>query len=228
MNSADRNIFLEGEIVYLRKVNIEKDVYNGDWHQWFNDKEITKYLVHGIYPNDKEEQARITEEQLKNKSTLMLTIVNKSTDQPIGVITLKTIDLINRTAEIGMVLGFAKVKGAAIESIALLTQHGFDRLNLVKIYAGQHIGLWKWVNTLETIGYKLEGYRKNMGFKEGKPYDIVLTGITCEDYYKLKETRGGKLIDSFDKIYARKRKENIIPELKNFLEQLNKNTNEVL
>lgn len=221
MNLSDKDCFLEGELVYLRKPQIEKDIVQGDWHQWFNDQEITKYLVHGVYPNDRADQVSIIENQLKVKSTLLLSIIDKSTDDMIGVVSLKAIDLINRTAEIAIVTGFKKLPGGAIEAMALLTEHAFERLNLIKLYAGQHIELWKWVNTLETIGYKIEGYRVNMGFRGGKPYDVVLTGITDRDYFKLKEERGGKLIDTFDKLYARKRKENIIGRLKDFLIELN-------
>jgi RimJ/RimL family protein N-acetyltransferase len=224
MNSAnEKNVFIQGELVYLRKPIIEKDVINGDWHQWFNDYEITKYLVHGVYPNDKETQVKIVEDQLKNKSSLILSIVDNKSDEMVGVISLKSIDLINRNAEIGIVMGFQKIPGGAVEAMALLTQHAFDRLNLIKLYAGQHEDLWKWVNTLECIGYKIEGVRRNAGIRNGKIYDVVLTGITKEDYYDLKTKYGGKLFDSIESIFPRKRRENLIPDLKAYIAKITTN-----
>jgi len=213
-SSTKENVFIQGDLVYLRRPITEKDVVNGDWHQWFNDYEITKFLVHGVFPNDRESQMKIVEDQLKNRSSLILSIVDNQSDEMIGVISLKNIDLINRNAEIGIVMGFQKVAGAAVEAMALLTQHAFDRLNLIKLYAGQHEGIWKWVNTLETIGYKIEGVRRNAGIRDGKVYDTVLTGITNEDYYKLKSMYDGKIFDSIANLFSRKRRENLIPDLK--------------
>jgi RimJ/RimL family protein N-acetyltransferase len=178
-------------------------------------------LIHGVFPLNREDQYRIIESGLNNKSGLLLSIIDNKTDKMIGVVSLKSIDLINGVAEIAIVMGFDKVPGAAIEAMALLTQHAFDRLNLNKLYAGQHMALWKWVNTLETIGYKLEGYRTNFGVRDGESYDIVLTGIDKENYYRLKAERGGKLIHNFDQLYQLKRKENIFPKLAQFLKELN-------
>lgn len=218
---SKENVFLKGELIYLRKPNIEKDIIEGNWHQWFNDQEITKYLLHGVFPNDMEEQRKIIEPQLSNKNSILLSIVNNKNDKMIGIISLKSIDFINRNAEISIVMGVDKLQGAAIEAMALLTGHAFDRLNLQKLFAGQHHELWKWVNTLETIGYKIEGYKKKMGIRNGQPYDVVLTSITDEDYFRLKHKRNGRLINSFDELYQIKRKENLLPKLSAFLDRLN-------
>jgi RimJ/RimL family protein N-acetyltransferase len=212
--------FIEGEIVYLRKPNIEEEIYNGEWHSWFNNMEITKYLTHGIYPIDKNDEAQIVEDELKNPKSFLLSIYDNETNNHIGVISLKSIDLINRNAEIGIVMGSTKVRGAALEAMALMTEHAFERLNLIRLYAGQHMGLWKWVNTIELIGYKIEGYRKNGGVR-GQNYDTVLTGITMEDYNHLKKKRGGKLLlQPFSKIYSEKRKDNLLPKVDEFFKSL--------
>jgi ribosomal-protein-alanine N-acetyltransferase len=213
--------FLQGEKIFLRKPNIEKDIVNGNWHQWFNDMEITKHLVHGVYPNSSDEQIKIVEVELSRSNSILLSIIDKETEKMLGIISLKSIDLINRNAEIAIVMGFEKKPGVAIEAMALLTQHAFDRLNLQKIYAGQHEELWSWINTLKTIGYKIEGIRRKGGYRDGKSYDIILTGITDEDYYSLKMERGGKLIDSFEKTYKRKNKINFIAEIKKIIKNIN-------
>src|SRR5689334_12153370 len=107
------NSFLSGDIIYLRTPDIEKDVMNGDWHQWFNDQEITKYLVHGVYPNTRELQRELVFSQLKNPNAILFSIVSNETDKMIGVISLKGIDLLNRNAEIGLVMGLDNKPGAA-------------------------------------------------------------------------------------------------------------------
>ena len=113
-------------------------------------------------------------------------------------------------------MGFGKIPGAALEAMALMTEHAFERLNLNRLYAGQHEGLWKWVNSLELIGYKIEGYRRQGGIR-GKAYDIVFTGIIAEDYFRIKKERGSLWTD---KLFEKRRKENLLPTVKAFFENL--------
>ena len=216
-NTMVEDKFIEGEIVYLRTPNIQTDIIEGEWHTWFNDQTVTKYLEHGIYPVTRREEAKIVEDQSNNKSTLLLSIILKKNSKHIGVISLKSIDLINRTAEIALVMGPQKALGAALEAMALMTGHAFNRLNLLRLYAGQHENLWKWVNSLELIGYKIEGYRKQGGIRNGS-YDIVLTGITADDFYKLTNKRGA--IPDITKKLKERRKQNLLPVVKNFFENL--------
>lgn len=216
-----KDLFLKGEIVSLRKPNIEKDILQGEWHQWFNDAEITKYLVHGLFPTDRESQKLLIEAELKRSDTLLLSIISNKTGKMIGVVSLKGIDYINRNAEIGMVLGFEKEPGTGLEAMALITQHGFDRLNLIKIHAGTYEEHWKWANILETIGYKMEGIRKNMMIRNGRTYDVLLIAIEKEDYYTLKERRGGKLIQSVDELYEKRTNINQVPALGEAIDSFN-------
>ena len=221
MNTTKDDGFIEGEIVYLRLPNIQKDIYEGHWHQWFNDPDTTRYLTHGVYPISREAEAQLIEQEINRKDSLLLAIIDKVNSKHIGVISLKNIDLINRKAEIGIVMGDRSIRGAAIESMVLLTKHGFDKLNLIKIYSGHHEGHWKWVNKTELIGYKIEGYRKNAGIRFGKPYGIVMTSIDAEHFYNLEKERGGKILtDSWASLMETRREENLVSKLKQLLEEL--------
>ena len=73
------------------------------------------------------------------------------------------------------------------KAMALLTEPGFTRLPLHKLAAGHSAGLWKWVNTLELIGYRIEGYIEAIMLRDGHIHDGVHTGITAERFYKLKD-----------------------------------------
>ena len=102
-----------------------------------------------------------------------------------------------------------------------MTRHGFDKLNLNKIYAGQHINLWKWVNTLELLGYKLEGYIRENLIRYGKAHDSVMMGITASDFYKLLDKRKGNIItDDLMSLLAKRRKDNICLKLSEAVRKL--------
>lgn len=220
MNKQKQRAFIMGKLVYLRTPDIQADVYGGDWNEWFSDMEITKYLVHGIRPVSKDDQAKLVQSELENPKTLLFAIIEKASQKHIGVVSLKSIDLLNKTAEIAIVMGFDNIPGAALEAMALMTAHAFERMNLNKLYAGQHEGLWKWVNTLELIGYRIEGYRRQGGVR-GLPYDIVLTGITSDDYFNLKKKRGGSVLtENIHQLYQNKRRENMLPNIKAFFDNL--------
>lgn len=208
--------FLEGDIAYLRKPNIQTDIIEGEWHGWFNDMNITRFLTHGVFPVTREEEAKYVESNINSPKSLILSIIKKKNHKNIGVVSLTDIDLINRNAEIAIVMGFEAVPGAALEAMLLMTEHAFERLNLKKLNAGQHEGLWEWVNSLELIGYKIEGWRRKAGIRGGS-YDIVLTGVTSDDYLKLKKERGEILTPD---LYKRRRKENLFPKVKEFFEHL--------
>lgn len=168
------NYFLNGNLISLRKPDIEADIMQGQWHEWFNGAETTQCLIHGVYQITRESQKQLIEGELNNSRTLILSNVSNNTKKMIGVISLKSIDLLNRNAEIGIVMGFDNEPGVALEAFSLLTQHGFDRLNLLKIYGGSHEKLWNWVNTMETIGYKIERLRRNSGIRNGENYSTLL------------------------------------------------------
>lgn len=214
----DREIFLRGTIVNLCIPDVDRDVRNGHWHRWFNDMDVTRYLIHGVMPVSRDTEAAIIERELGHSDSLLLTVVEIRTGRHIGVISLKSIDHLNRRAEIGLVMGPYPIVGAALEAMALLTAHGFDRLNLQKIYAGQHESLWQWLNTIALIGYRLEGYRADYGFRNGQSYGIALTGASAAEFQHLRETRGGNILGpSIEKLLNERRKENLVERVKSAL-----------
>ena len=221
----DRNItvFLEGKVVYLRTPEIDRDVLSGNWYSWFNDKAVTKYLNQGVFPNTPEKQVDFVNSLKDDISKLVLCIVEKKNTRLIGVIAFSNIDLLNRKAMISLVLGEKTYAlGAPLEAMALMTEHGFDRLNLNKIDAAQCTGLWKWVNILALIGYRIEGYTESVSIRDGTIHDGVRTGITAKQFYDLRDRRGGNICTSdITSLLKQRNKVNNSKVLKDYLDDLN-------
>lgn len=217
-----REVFLAGKIVSLCLPNLEADIKNGGWHTWFNNPKITEFLEHGIHPVSAAQEADIVAMELTKPSSLVLSMVSNLDNRLMGVISIKDIDHLRRRGEIALVTNEQRLPGGALEAMALMTAHAFDRLNLQKLYAGQHEGLWKWVNTLALIGYKVEGIRRQQGFRNGTSYDVILTGVTSEDFYRMRGERNGDMLCGDPVTLAMKRKKkNMAIELREFLVQLN-------
>jgi len=208
-NPQDENIFLEGDIVALRQPDIGQDIIKGQWHSWFNDPITTQYLVHGTRPVNRAQQAEIVTDEMADPTSLLLAVIDKKTSRHIGVICLKFINHIIRSAELSIVFGDRSIKGAALESVALLTKHAFDRLNLQRISGAQHADLWQWMNSLELIGYQLDGYHQHYGIRNGKKYDVASYAITSDRFYNLQKHRGGNILSAdFNNLLKQRNTEN--------------------
>ncbi len=218
-----RDTFVRGKLVSLCLPDVERDVVGGDWHGWFNSAEITELLEHGVHPVSVQQEAAVIQSGLADPNTLLLSIVANDGGELIGVISLSFITHLYRRAELGIVTNAKRFPGAALEAMALVTTHGFDRLNLQKIYSGHHEDLWKWANTTALIGYKIEGLQQHQTLRNGAPRQIILTGITCDDFYALRASRGGDILGSDATALAAKRSSvDFRPKLRAQLDEINR------
>jgi len=196
--------FLVGRQIYLRP-HFPSDLET-NWYQWFNDPEVTEFMYQGVFPNTPQGQATFFEDIMKaeqSKSRLQLAIIHKETDSFIGIVSLGNIDWVNRSAEIAIVIGEKKLRGRrnGLEAMALLIHHGFSKMNLNRIWAGQHIGLRRWREALEAnLGFRLEGTMRQAVFTHGSYYDVVIISVLAEDWFKLLGQKPLTLTDFFGRL----------------------------
>lgn len=188
-----KKAFVMGQFIYLRA--LEKKDVEGRWTQWSNDPEVTRYLRRGAFPNTYEQQLKFYEGLHQHGNEVVLAIVDKKTHKHIGVISIRSIDWLSRAGDIAVIIGEKDywARFHAIEAMALMTEHGFERLNLHKIRATQHEKLDGWRTYLQAIGYHTEGVMKKDIYTEGAYYDIHLICIFQDEYFRLKKERGGRL-----------------------------------
>lgn len=152
---------------------------------WLNDKTVCHYNSHGVFPAE-----RFT----PNDKTLRLGIIGKRsfntvniychTPDLIGVIALQKINWVERSAELAILIGErgSHRKGVGTQAARLMVQHGFDNLNLHRIYCGTHqdnIGMQK---VALAIGMTEEGRRRQAFYKHGCYADIIEYGILKEEF----------------------------------------------
>ena len=196
---------ISGENINLCKPN-KKFAYESDWFDWFNDPRNTRYLNQGLSINTREDQKNFF---LSLKNRLVLIIQEKKSKNYIGVISLSNIDIDKKTCELAIVRDLKKNKLssplASLEAVALITEHAFERMKMRIISAGQHIGLEKWQNQMELVGYKIEGLHELRFFKKDEETDTVSIACNYNDYKLLKSKRN-KLWDGNKKMYIRYKK----------------------
>jgi ribosomal-protein-alanine N-acetyltransferase len=182
---GSRQPFLSGNKLFLRVIN-EKDL-EGRYFDWLNDCEVTKYLETGFFPNSSENMLKYFNDVGRNVNNVLLAIIDAKTNKHIGNIRLGPINWIHRNAFLGIIVGEKEFwgKGYATESIKLMVEYGFDRLNLHKISAGVNNYNTASLKAFERVGFEEEGRRKEELFVDGRYCDSIILGLTFERFKKL-------------------------------------------
>lgn len=188
-------VFISGETIDLcvpSKLAIEKD----NWTDWFNDSVVCENLYRGVFPHFESEQYEFLD-SLKNKSRFAVMIKPKKIDKVIGVISLSSIEFERRSAQISIVIGDrTAITGslAALEAMALVTEHGFEQLGLDRIWAGQaYPEHSRMIKFLELLAYRTEGISRKAFVKGRRIGDIANIACLYRNYEKLKNERNGAI-----------------------------------
>lgn len=170
------NTFIESGFVILEP--LEQKHLTLEYISWLNDKDITKYNSHGIFPNTLQKtQDYINSSQ--NSSQITFAIIDKETLIHIGNASIYKIDFINSNADISIIIGNKKFwgKGYGKEAFSILIQHCFNKLNLHKVTAGttsDNIGMQK---ILEKLNFNKEGIIVESIKRDLQFFDIYLYGL---------------------------------------------------
>ena len=169
--------FLTGDKLYLR--GLECADLDGEYFDWLNDREVTKFLVAGVFPNSKEKMEEYYRNISLSNNNVMLAIIDKISDKHIGNIKLGSINWISRIADIGIMIGDKEFwhKGFGTEAIKLLVEYAFHRLNLHKVTAGVIAENKASIKVFEKAGFEIEGRAKSQCFLNGEYCDSLYLGI---------------------------------------------------
>ncbi|MFX1308805.1 MAG: GNAT family N-acetyltransferase [Promethearchaeota archaeon] len=164
----------------IKRENIESFL------KWFNDPEITQYLVRYRPMTRMAEEEWI--ENLKNREdSIHFSIVIPNEDgseKLIGNCGIHNIDCKNRVGEVGIVIGEKEYqyKGFGTEAMELLIKYGFETVNLnrLELYTYSfNIGALK---SYKKVGFIEEGRKRQSIWINGRYHDAILMGILAEEW----------------------------------------------
>ena len=181
---------LRGERVKLGPIKRE---YIEFFLKWFNDPEITQYLV------QYRPMTRMMEEEwmenLKNrKDNIHLSIViphDDGSEKLIGNCGLHNIDWKNRVAEAGIVIGEKEYqsKGFGTEAMELLLDYGFKTVNLNRIELYTYAFNVRALKSYKKVGFIEEGRKRQFIWSNGRYHDAIMMGILAEEWSERKKNR---------------------------------------
>jgi len=156
----------------------------GDWYQWFNDPETTQWLIDRFWPNSKADQIQFFKYSQQNKSSLILSVINRKNGKHVGICSLSSINWVHRFADIALVLGDKNFrKGTiAIEIIKLLLDIAFLKLNLENLkgaYVSDNIITPK---LLKIFKFKTVGKFEDLCLIKNKKNSLILVQLSKKEY----------------------------------------------
>lgn len=175
--------FLVGEMIYLR--GLEKEDIKGNWFQWFNNQEVTEYMLHGAYPSSEEQHLDFYKQVTSSSNTFALAIIEKRTNRHVGNISLHHINWLDRRGEVSIIIGEPDVhgRGYGTEAIRLVAVHAFERLNLHKLWAGTHADNIAAIKAFQKAGFHVEARLKGELYRGNQYHEAVRLAILAEEFW---------------------------------------------
>ncbi|MFX1589162.1 MAG: GNAT family N-acetyltransferase [Promethearchaeota archaeon] len=180
-------IMLKGEHVSLKP--LEKK-HIDQFLKWFNDPEITQYLLMYRPLTRMEEEDWFND--LKNRESdvyFSIVIENKDgSEKLIGNCAIRGINNKDRVGNFGIVIGEKEFqgKGYGTEAMKLLVDYGFNTLNLNRAELSTFTFNIRAHKSYLKVGFIEEGRKRQAVFKNGEYYDEIMFSILRSEWNKRK------------------------------------------
>lgn len=171
---------LKGKTVYLRLLS-QDDLR--DRVSWINDEENIQTLLFD-WPTSLEKTQKWFSNVVFDNSKLNLSIVDKETNELIGMTGLLNIDRINHHAQLYITIGNKAYRGRHLpdEVIPLVLEYGFSELELKKIYLYTLPNNERGRHVYERNGLKLDGILRQQVYCRGKQQDLYVHSILKNEF----------------------------------------------
>jgi RimJ/RimL family protein N-acetyltransferase len=170
-----------GDKCYLSPIS-EDDAEK--WAEWFNDLEVTIPLGDEAYIPTSVSKERKTITDLLASGAHVFSIVDLKSDELIGRCMLFGVNLIDRAAKLGIVIGEKSYwnQGFGQDAMKLLLDYGFNLLNLHNIMLGVFAYNKAAIKCYKNVGFKEVGTRREVRIIGGKKYDMLYMDILEDEY----------------------------------------------
>jgi len=188
-NLKNRIVYSEQTTALVRLTEAELE---GDYPNWFSDAEVNQFNSHWAFPKSKSEVASFVHNLANDRRQLVFAIYDLVSNRHIGNISLQAIDWQNRNGELAFLLGDKSQwgKGHGQRAGALVIQHGFQVLNLHRLYLGCLSNNLAMQRLAEKLGFKAEGVRKQAVFNQNQYVDVCEYGLLKADAHENAATGG--------------------------------------
>lgn len=170
--------------VYLRALEPEDHALT---HKWRSDevyKEGVASLSRFVSLETEKEWLESVKENHKQLKEVRLAVVLKKSDQMVGMVYLNNINLINRNAVMGSLIGMDENRGKGYISEAryLIFEYGFFEVGLERISATILEDNANSRKSAEKFGYVKEGTLRKAIYKNGKFKNLIAYSMLKQEF----------------------------------------------
>jgi UDP-4-amino-4,6-dideoxy-N-acetyl-beta-L-altrosamine N-acetyltransferase len=154
-------------------------------HIWRNDNDIVDGLGSTYrYVNFETEEQWFSNYQNNRSTQVRLAVVSKLDDVLIGMVSLVNIDLLSQTTELALQIGNKNFWGQGVGKFATQSaiEHGFNNLNLNRIYLYVLTENKRAQTVYKSVGFKEEGVLRQAIFKSGGYKDLIVMSILKTEF----------------------------------------------
>jgi RimJ/RimL family protein N-acetyltransferase len=175
-----------GEKIELSEIKRE---YLPQYVAWFNDWEVSQFLMPGIpAPMSIESETEWFENIRKRANNYVFAILTRDGSQLIGNCGLHDVDLKNRSAVFGIVIGDKNYwsQGYGTDATLTLLRFAFEQIGLNRVELFVYDFNPRAQRAYEKAGFKRSGVKRQGLFRNGAFHDEIMMDILREEWDKLK------------------------------------------
>ena len=159
--------------------------------EWINDPEVNEGLAIYLPMSLQDEEHWFDQMAQREQAEKPMAIEVREGEgwKLIGNCGVFNIEWMHRCAELGIMIGDKTVwnKGYGTETILLLLQHGFETLNLNRIYLRVYSTNPRAIRAYEKAGFVLEGTLREAVYKHGTYADVHIMSVLRSEWKSNKE-----------------------------------------
>ena len=156
-------------------------------NKWRNDPELISFLGANFRYINLDVDNKWFDSYMSNRgSAVRCAIVSDECDDIIGLVSLTSIDQINQSAELQIMIGETEKRSKGIGSFAVksMLNHAFNNLNLMRVELTVLTDNARAIHVYEKNGFVLEGKMRKVKYKNGKFVDMYMYSILKEEFNK--------------------------------------------
>lgn len=153
-----------------------------EYLNWFEDPDVCQFNSHGVLPKVSRDKADFLSE-LDSSSSLTWGIFHDQ-DGHVGNASLQSISWVSRTAEFAIIIGEKPHWNKGLGRLVLdaVINHGFNKMNLERIFLATAATNTAMVNLAKSLGFQLEGSLRKHLFLDGSRVDAVVYGLLKNEF----------------------------------------------
>jgi RimJ/RimL family protein N-acetyltransferase len=178
-----------GEKVQLAAIQRE---YLPKYVEWLNDLEVAQFLMPGILaPFNLDDENEWYENRRKREGNYLFAILTLTENKLIGNCGLHNVDLKNRSATFGIVIGEKDYwgKGYGTDATRTLLRFGFAELGLNRVELEVYDYNPRAIRTYEKAGFRRDGVHRQGLYRNGKFHDEYIMCILREEWDALNQPK---------------------------------------